>query len=172
MGPKLKFTVRYSKRGDINEILKLVNDEAERTGALLPIRSNTLETWISKGLSLVAEAKEQGRSTIIGHGAAHIWPKSGWIEFRSLIVKPEFRGNGISTKVSGKLFNILKAKYPGATMVAFTNKAGNGRGIFKALGFSEAKYEDLPSELFTIGPEHRGKSEHGYRVFIEYSRQV
>jgi hypothetical protein len=50
--------------------------------------------------------------------------------------------------------------------VAFTNKAGKGKGILISLGFSEAQYEELPKELFTIGPAYRGKKEFGYKIFV------
>lgn len=165
---KLKYRIRYAKKGDMEQILKLVNDESSRTGALLQLQSSTLEGWISKKMSLVVETKENGESVIIGHEAANVWPKSGWIELRSSIVRPEYRGIGISGRLATKLVTLVKKRYPNATIIAFTNKAGSGKGIILSLGFGEAQYNDLPSELFTIGPAHRGKSEHGYKVFVKY----
>ncbi|MDE1860972.1 MAG: hypothetical protein KGH72_04635 [Candidatus Micrarchaeota archaeon] len=161
-----KYSVRHAKEEDKGQIIRLVDDEARATGALLPLTEEVLGEWISAGLSLVAETVVDGKNLIVAHEAANVWPKCGWIEFRSSIVKPEFRGNGISTKLSKTLFNIVKDRYPGVTMIAFVNHAGNGKGILQALGFSEANYADIPAEILSIGPKHRGKAEHGYRVFV------
>lgn len=160
--PMAQITIEKPTEGDIPAIIGMVSAEAKSTGALLPVSSDTLRGWISSGLSYVA--KHSG--TVVGHEAAHIWPKSGWIELRSAVVKPEYRGMGIGSRMSAALLEDLRKEHCRSTVVAFTNMAGKGKGILKAHGFREIGREGVPEELFTIGPKHRGKSEFGYKIFV------
>lgn len=158
-----KFHIERSKRIDIPKIVRLVNDESRRSGAVLLINSSQVNGWIRNGFSLIAKAKS---GEVAGHLSAYVWPGSGWIEIRSSVVKPGFRGRGISTALTRKMLRIIRNKYGKRTLVAFTNKAGIGQGILIAAGFSEADYDTLPKELFSIGPKYRGKKEYGYKIFV------
>lgn len=159
----LKFHVELSKRIDIPKIVRLVNEESRRSGAVLLITSGEVKKWIGKGMSFVAKTED---NKIAGHLSGYVWPKSEWIEIRSVVVRPELRGNGISSKLTRKMLGLIKRKFGKRTLVAFTNKAGTGQGVFIAAGFTEANYDTLPRELFSIGPEYRGKKEYGYKIFV------
>ena len=160
----IKFKVCQSKPGDVRAIVAMINAEAASTGALLPVAKEELRAWIKNGLSFVAKVDGE----IVGHEAAYIWPESGWAELRSAIVKPAFRGKGISSATTNAIMKKLTKKRGRITIVAFTNAAGTGRGILAKQGFSEISYHDMPKELFTIGPKYRGKSEFGYKMFVKH----
>lgn len=157
-----KVSIRRARSADVSRIVELVNGESERSGALLKITNATVENWLKNGLSLVAKSQDG----IIGHIACHEWPKSAWIELRSSVVAIEYRGNGISSMLNKQLLREISKKFGKRTLVAFTNKAGSGKGILVGAGFVNAEYENLPRELFTIGPHYRGKKEYGYKIFV------
>ncbi len=161
--PIPKFKITPSKEGDVSQIMDLVNGESGRSGALLKITEDDVKGWIHDGFSYVARYK---KGEIVGHLSAHLWPKSQWVELRSSIVKPEFRGLGISSSLCSRIIKAINRKYGKKVLVAFTNQAGRGKGILVAMGFHEAEYDELPKELFTIGPAFRGKKEFGYKIFI------
>ncbi|MDE1768365.1 MAG: GNAT family N-acetyltransferase, partial [Candidatus Micrarchaeota archaeon] len=145
----VKFSIERSKKEDAPGIIKLVNDESKRSGAVLRISEHDVSKWRKSGFSIVAKA--QG-GQIIGHLSAYIWPESKWIEFRSSVVKPQYRGNGINSSLTKKMMELVSKKYKNSTLVAFTNKAGAGQGTLLSVGFTEADYNTLPEELFSIGP--------------------
>lgn len=157
-----KVSIRKARKAEIPQIVKLVNGESERSGALLKITDATAENWLKNGLSLVAKSQDG----IVGHIACHEWPQSKWIELRSSVVLAEYRGNGISSRLNRRMLREINKKFGRRTLVAFTNRAGSGKGILVAAGFASAEYEDLPKELFTIGPHYRGKKEYGYKIFV------
>lgn len=160
---KLIFEVSRSRKADIPSIVKIIGDEHERSGAVIKVDRENVGAWIRSGISLVAKTND---GKIIGHMAANQWPESKYVELRSSVVLPEFRGNGVSTALTASIMSMIRKKYGIQTMVAFLNKAGNGMGILKAIGFREAEYGSLPAELFTIGPHWRGKKEYGYRILV------
>ncbi len=157
-----KVSIRKSRISDIPQIIGIIQKEAETSGALLPVTKETLAKWIRSGLSYVAVVDGE----VVGHEAAHLWPNCKWVELRSLAVNPDYRGMKIGSTLSLKLLSEIGKKHDGSTVVAFTNKAGSGKGILKANGFAEVGIEDVPAELFTIGSKHRGKAEFGYKIFV------
>lgn len=156
------YTIAAAQRDDIPEIVALINTESELSGAVLKVSEGQVADWIRNGMSMVAKLPD---GSVIGHLSAHRWPKSGWVELRSSVVMPEYRGFGVSSAVNASMLKRIAEKYGKTTLVAFTNKAGTGKGILAAAGFRDADYDTLPKELFSIGPAYRGKKEYGYRIF-------
>jgi len=163
----LRFEIVKSAKGDIPSIVEIINEEAARSGAVLTVDSQKVKRWIDSGISLLA--KSDGK--IIGHMAANRWPISGMVELRSSVVRPEYRGKGVSSTLTKGVIAQIGKKYGKPSLVAFINKAGNGRGILEALGFRETDYESVPRELFSIGPKYRGKKEFGYRILVLRHRE-
>lgn len=157
-----EFTITKATLKDVEAIVALVNAESVRSGAVLMVDNAKIREWIGHGICLAA--KSGGR--VVGHLAAHAWPGCGWIELRSSVVDPDFRGIGISSALTTRMMAEIRERYGSPTVVAFTNKAGTGHGILEAAGMREAEYESLPAELFSIGPAYRGKKEYGYRVYL------
>ena len=160
MPPKIR--IRKAVESDIPEILEMIDSEARLTGALLPVSRETLEKWVEARLSYVAVCE----GVIAGHEAVNVWPESGWIELRSLIVKKEYRGMGIGGRIGAIVLRSIKRKYKSGTIIDFTNRAGAGKRMLLARGFKEISVAEVPKELLTIGPKYRGQAEFGYRVFV------
>ncbi len=163
MSGRDEFSVSMATMADADAIVALVNAESERSGAVLTIDTAKIAEWIKHGICLVARTPD---GKVVGHLAAHRWSGCGWVELRSSVVDPEFRGRGISSALTSMIISEIKARYGSPTIVAFTNKAGTGHGILEAVGMDEAEYDSLPEELFSIGPAYRGKKEYGYRVYV------
>ena len=157
-----KIRIRKAVESDIPEILEMIDSEARLTGALLPVSRETLEKWVEARLSYVAVCE----GVIAGHEAVNVWPESGWIELRSLIVKKEYRGMGIGGRIGAIVLRSIKRKYKSGTIIDFTNRAGAGKRMLLARGFKEISVAEVPKELLTIGPKYRGQAEFGYRVFL------
>lgn len=157
------FSISESSEEDADAIAELINSESARTGAVLSVTKAEVSAWIRNGLSIVTKSN----SGIIGHLSANLWPESGWIELRSSIVKPEFRGQGVASRMAGRMIDHIKDKFGSSMLVTFNNKAGAGKGILRSIGFEETEYGKIPKELFTIGPPYRGKAEFGYKIFTK-----
>lgn len=145
--PKSQFSIGLARQEDIPNIIDLVKSVPE---ALIQVDEKIVGEWINKGYSLVAKSYD-GR--VIGHQGAGFWPKSGWIELRSAIVNPEYRGMGINTKMKKMLMGKIISEYPRATIVGFLEKASMSGGIFEKLGFKQISLDETPDEFFSICPD-------------------
>lgn len=141
--------LRQSKIQDLNAIMRLVNNEANKKGALLTVTDEEVTGWIQSGLSLVATFNKQ----IIGHQAISIWPESKWAELRATVVDQSHNGKNISFELNLWLMEICKAQHEEVPVfVVMKNKASNGNKVFESLGFSPVlDHGQVPSELFSIG---------------------
>ncbi len=146
----LKFDVSKATVNDLKGIVELINAEAKKSGAVLLVSEKEVGVWIKSGLDFVAK-DESGK--IIGHQSAAIWPESGWIELRAGVVLPEFRGNGVNSKLKVAIINEIESKFPGATIVSLKNNVSGGRGTVAELGFHKVQQSEAPEELFKIGPK-------------------
>ncbi|MDE1873975.1 MAG: GNAT family N-acetyltransferase [Candidatus Micrarchaeota archaeon] len=147
---------------DIPKILELVDAEAKGSGAVLEINANELTKWIGKGNSFVASVNDQ----IIGHSAIDIWPESGWAELRASVVKSEFRGHGVYTKLTKVRIQKLLVENPDVTIVVLKNKESSGSGILDSLGFKTIPKPEAPKELFSIGGDQE------WKIFVAAKKDI
>lgn len=157
------FVIVPTQREDIPDVLSLIQSVPD---ALVSVKEIEIESWIDKGFSLVAKDK---KGSIIGHQSAYVWPESGWVEVRSAIVKPEFRGRGINTEMKKMMIARIRNQNPDAVIIGFTEAASKSRGILQKLGFVDYSLADMPEEFFTICPENCVKKtgvDCGCKVFM------
>ncbi len=146
----LKVHVAPSTEKDIPKIMEMINTEAKRSGAVLPVFEDEVKAWINQGMSFIAKT-ESGE--IVGHhSASPAWPQSGWIELRAAVVLPEYRGNGINAQLKEAIIDAIIAHSPTATIVSVKNKSSNGRQVLGEMGFTKIPQSEAPKELFEIGP--------------------
>lgn len=129
-------------------VVKLINEEHARSGSVLKVSETEVKGWVGRGLSFIAMNGQR----VVGHLAVDIWPESKWGEIRSCVVAPDFRNNNINYSLMTKAIETSIAAFP--EIVAFTalkNRASNGVGIFKGLGFAVIEEIHAPKELFSIG---------------------
>ena len=126
---------RKAKFGDVEDILKLINDYAEQ-GLMLPRARNTLY----EGLREFILAVEDGQ--IVGIAALHlVWDELG--EIRALAV----HHSKIKTGVGSKIVELLtaEARELGVkTLFALTYQPG----FFVKLHFEEVPKESVPHKMW------------------------
>ena len=152
--------VRRSVPGDIPAIQSLLRTEPK---AVLEVDAKTLETWIGLGMSLVAVERTNGAERIVGHQGASIWPEEavgikGLVEFRSAVIHPDHRGNGLNMQMKGMLLDMLAEEHPELTrVVVLKNSVSNGTNILFELGFAQADPRTLPKAMLDLGGDQNWK---------------
>ena len=148
-----KLSVVPALTADAKLITNLINDEWKRSGAVLHVSEEEIKTWINHGLCFVAK-NENGE--IVGHQAAAKWPESGWVELRAAVVLPEYRGNGLNTKLKDAIITAINTAYPEATIVSLKNGESHGHNELTQRGFEKIESSQIPAailkELLKIGP--------------------
>lgn len=148
-------SMRTARAQDMGGILRLVNAEHERSGAVLRITEEELKRWIDRRLSVVALAGDK----IVGHQALDIWPGSRWAELRSEVVLPEHRGLNISRALKGIVIGRCVMEHPYVpAVVSLKNGMSNGTTMLFALGFKPMESREVPNELFSIGTGQEWKA--------------
>ena len=124
---------RIASHCDVKPIFALIAEYAfgrDGSGALLPLSRSTVGATIKAGGFFVAEAGP------VLAGCASIVEYSGIAELRSLVVVPEFRGQGIARLLIR--YCIEKAAANGHTkLYALTNE--EALAVFLGLGFSDTE---------------------------------
>lgn len=142
----LKVSLAFARPRHVPEIVRLINEESESSGALMRVTHGIVKKWIEDGLSVIA--LNDGK--IIAHEALNVWPRSGWTELRSLVVKEGFRGQGIGYRLTRMLIDSYQKRKRRGIFVALKNRTEKGNGILRDLGFKEIDIYTVPMELFTI----------------------
>lgn len=149
----LKFSVVAAEMSEAKKVTNLINDEFKRSGAVLHVMEDDVKSWISQGMCFVAK-NEKG--DIIGHQAASKWQESGWVELRAAVVLPEYRGNGLNSKLKDAIIKAINTSDSNATIVSLKNAESGGHSELAKHGFQKIGYSDVPasilSELLRIGP--------------------
>jgi N-acetylglutamate synthase-like GNAT family acetyltransferase len=142
------FTFTPTTERHLQDVVRLINKEAARSGAVLKVGDGEVSQWSKDGLSMVV----LNGGKVIGHQAMYIWPESKWAEFRAAVVEPEFRGHNINFHVKQAFLDMCIEKHPQIeAFVGLKNGESRGWGIFEALGFKRIPTEQVPGELFEIG---------------------
>ncbi len=145
--------------GDVKEIVSLINDEHNRSNAVLDVSHDEVKSWVGFGLSFVAKHNNR----IVGHSAMHVWPESGWLEIRGVVVHPDYRNHGIYSKMTRLHIEETFREYPNGKIVVVKNESSRGARLLKSLGFVlvargisiEVIQQGVPKEFFDIGPKDR-----------------
>ncbi len=156
-----KFSVVAAEMSEAKKVTNLINDEFKRSGAVLHVTEDDVKSWINHGMCFVAK-NEKG--DIIGHQAASKWPESGWVELRAAVVLPEYRGNGLNSKLKDAIIDAINTSDPKATIVSLKNGVSQGHNELTQRGFEKIEFSDIPeavkNELLSIG------SEGTYEIYI------
>lgn len=142
----MEISIKFANLGNLKDIVKLINEENERSGAVMKVTPIIVRKWIRNRHCAIAIS--EGR--VIGHEALNVWPRSGWAELRSAVVEGGFRGQGIGYRLTKMLIDAYKKENANAVLVSLKNKTEKGNGILKGLGFREIDIHTVPMELFTI----------------------
>lgn len=156
--------IRTSELSDVEAILGLI---AQAPDALLTVTPAEIQSWITLGHSLVAEDYS---GKVVGHQGLGYWEHSNLTELRAAYVDPSVRGKGVNTLMKQEMLTRVMQKYPGSSVIGFTEAASKSRGILSKLGFLELPLDSAPDELFSICPENCYKKTGvncGCKIFIK-----
>lgn len=147
------FETRRATVEDIPTILRLVGNEAKKTGMVLELSWEELLKWVERGHSLVATVNGK----IVGHLAVNVWSTSKWTEIRSTVVDDEYRGKGIYTSLLAEMVKIIFEDGLASNVVILKDRATRGSGVLESIGFDEKQMASVPEELFSIGGDRDWK---------------
>ncbi|MCL4375840.1 GNAT family N-acetyltransferase [Candidatus Marsarchaeota archaeon] len=138
--------IRPARRSDLQTILQLVNDEAEKTSGLAVRRVSCeeVESWVDSDLSYVAEFNNK----IVGHLGISLWEKLGYGELRSFVVTEQYRNIGIGSFLLSQVIDYAIDNLCIDVIIAFRSRDITiGDGIFRSLGFTEVLFSKLPCQV-------------------------
>ncbi len=135
--------IRSARNSDLQTILKLVNDEAEKTSGITVLRVSPEEVgaWINSGLAYVAEFDGE----IIGHVSINSWKKLRYGELRSFVVIDKYRMLGIGSLLLSQIIqDVIDYHAEIDVLIAFSmNELSRPYGIFDSLGFDKIAFSNL-----------------------------
>ncbi len=140
------FVIESAKLSDVPQIVKMVNNEAKLSGAVIKVTPSEVTGWVESNLSFVAKMGTE----IVGHTAGYVWPGSGLAEHRAVVVLPEYRGNGINASLTAVFMQTLIESNPSITIISLKNANAHESaksGIIKS-GFRPISVDELPDEIF------------------------
>ena len=140
------FVIVPAKLSDVPQIVKMVNNEAELSGAVIKVTPSEVTGWVENNLSFVAKVGTE----IVGHTAGYIWPGCGLVEHRAVVVLPEYRGNGINASLTAVFMQSLIESNSSITIISLKNASAHEsakKGIVKS-GFKPISVDELPDEIF------------------------
>eukprot|EP01102_Stenamoeba_stenopodia_P012200 TRINITY_DN3820_c0_g1_i1.p1 TRINITY_DN3820_c0_g1~~TRINITY_DN3820_c0_g1_i1.p1 ORF type:complete len:200 (-),score=35.86 TRINITY_DN3820_c0_g1_i1:51-593(-) len=135
--------IEFAKEADLDQILELVNHE----NLLLPVSRDTIQDWIVSNCSLIARDAKTNR--VVAHQAISLCNRVA--RFRSAVVAPGYRRQGINTHMKKLLIDYFRVQLPGVAFVAVTHRDSHSIEILKKLGFKEAAMKEIP-EIFKTQP--------------------
>ena len=73
------------------------------------------------------------------------WEEERYVANSGLIVKPEYRGQHLASRIKKKIFEVSREMFPNACIFSIT-KSQAVKKMNTALGFKQAPYEELTSD--------------------------
>jgi N-acetylglutamate synthase-like GNAT family acetyltransferase len=164
--PESAMRFKISDQTDINGIMKFINKEYERSGAVLPVSRDDVAGWVNSGNSIIAV---NGDGVVKAHQAVSLWPISGVFEFRSAVVAPESRRQGINYWMKRLIIEELVHRSEDSIIqiISLKNGKSGGSGTLRALGFKVIQEHEIPKEMLSIGGEQEWKA---YKLIKECRR--
>lgn len=104
-----------------------------------------IQSYFDKGHSVLLT---DGMSDALLAHAAIKWVSTSnqILEIGTVVVNPDFKGKRLGLKATSLVIELAKEKYPTYQLFAFCNS--ESLGLFKKLGWIEAKIIDLPLEVW------------------------
>ena len=100
----------------------------------------------------LAQKMDEGKAVIAllgdefaGFCYLECWQDEQFIANSGLIVKPEFRGNGLATRIKEQIVSICRSKFPDSKVFGITKSEAVIK-INRRLGFSVVPYSELTTD--------------------------
>ncbi len=125
------------------QICSLIEESAKARGTGIAKRDpNYIKTKIEEGKAIIALTKE---GALAGFCYIETWGHGKYVANSGLIVAPEFRKEGLATKIKEKAFELSREKYPEAKLFGLTTSAAVMK-INSDLGYRPVVYEELTDD--------------------------
>lgn len=126
----------------IPDILSAIYEASKVKGNSIVMRDpDYLALKMKEGKAVIA--LHDGR--FVGFCYLEAWQDGQFVANSGLIVKPEYRGHGVATRIKQQIFEICRTMYPEAGIFSITKS----QAVIKmntALGFERATYDQLTTD--------------------------
>ncbi len=131
------------------EICKLIETSAKQRGTGIAIRSQKyIHDKIVNGKAIIALSKSK---QLVGFCYIESWSNKKYVANSGLVVKPEYRGSGVATRIKKKAFEHSKKLFPSAKLFGLTTSLPVMK-INSELGYQPVTYDRLTDDsLFWNG---------------------
>ena len=102
----------------------------------------SIVTKMKEGKAVIAVTSE---NQWVGFSYIEVWANGEFVSNSGLIVAPEYRGEGVATRIKSQVFELARRLFPEAKVFSITT----GLAIMKmnaALGFAPVTYSEIPKD--------------------------
>jgi len=138
-----RIIVRTVEPGDVtyaNEIINEIESSAIVRGSGISKRSaKSIIEKIDAGKAVIALTKT---GEWVGFSYFEAWDNGEFVSNSGLIVSPQYRNQGVASRIKQQIFQLSRQKYPGAKVFSITS----GLAIMKMnthLGFEPVTYSEI-----------------------------
>lgn len=126
----------------IPDILSAIYEASKVKGNSIVMRDpNYLAKKMDEGKAVIALRGDE----LAGFCYIESWEGEKYVANSGLIVKPEYRGQGLATEIKKAIFNICRTMFPQGKIFSITKSAAVVKMNTK-LGFREVPYTELTSD--------------------------
>jgi len=126
----------------VDEILKTIEDATKVRGTGIAKRQpEYVKQKINEGKAIIAMDGDD----FVGFCYIESWDHGQFVANSGLIVKPEYRGQGVSKMIKSKAFELSREKFPDAKIFGLTTGAAVMK-INTELGYVPVTFSDLTSD--------------------------
>ena len=144
--PKPKFSVSVAEPQHIkyvDELCKLYEESAKKRGIGIAKRKpEYLTAKINEQKAIIALTNENGVEIIAGFCYVETWTGKNYVANSGLLVKEEFRKNGLAKKIKKFVFEYTRKKYPNSKIFGITTSLAVMK-MNSDLGYKPVTYSEL-----------------------------
>jgi len=142
--PKFSIIVAEEQHAKyVHELCKLYEESAKKRGVGISKRKpEYLEAKIKEQKAIIALTHEGGEEIIVGFCYIETWTGKNYVANSGLIVKEEYRKNGLAKKIKKFVFEYTRKKYPNAKVFGITTSLAVMK-MNSDLGYKPVTYSEL-----------------------------
>jgi GNAT superfamily N-acetyltransferase len=136
------YVANLSHLNFVNEILKTIEESAKVRGTGIAKRKpEYIESKILEGKAIIA--LDDGN--FVGFCYIESWGEKKFVANSGLIVRPEYRGQGVAKKIKESAFKLSRERYPDAKIFGLTTALAVMK-INTELGYSPVTFSELTDD--------------------------
>lgn len=136
------YVANLSHLNFVNEILKTIEESAKVRGTGIAKRKpEYIESKILEGKAIIALENE----IFVGFCYIESWGEKKFVANSGLIVRPEYRGQGVAKKIKEAAFKLSRERYPDAKIFGLTTALAVMK-INTELGYRPVTFSELTDD--------------------------